>query len=158
MCQTHGLQIVTACIFNILGPGQPDTLVPMTFINQFIDIRSGLVDQLKVGQTASRRDFVDVRDVVAAFDALLQHGQAGQTYNIASGHDISIQEILDELLKITGLDVSIEVASERVRPVDVPCVRASVSKIATDTNWQPRIPLYKSLEDMWLNCISEPER
>jgi len=72
----------------------------MTFIKQLLKIKAGVSDQLKVGNTSSRRDFVDVGDIVRSFDALMQHGQPGEVYNVGSGNDVSIQEIIQKLLII----------------------------------------------------------
>jgi GDP-4-dehydro-6-deoxy-D-mannose reductase len=57
------LPVTSAVIFNILGPGQPDALVPMTFIRQLKELQHGAEEVLKVGNIDTRRDFVDVRDV-----------------------------------------------------------------------------------------------
>jgi len=146
------LQVVTARIFNTIGPGQGKNLVPMTFVKQLKDIETGRADRLRVGSTSSRRDFVDVRDIASALDALLERGKPGGVYNVASGRDTSIQEIIDELLRLSGVDVPLEVAEDRVRPVDVPCVRADVSRIAADTGWRAEISWRRSLADMWRSC------
>lgn len=153
MGHSRNLCIIRACMFNIVGPGQPESLVPMAFIKQMHDIKSGLADHLRVGNTSPRRDFVDVRDVVRAFDALSVKGVAGQIYNVASSRDISIKEMIDTLFEIADLDVPIEVDTERVQPVDVPCVRASIAKIIADTAWHPEISLKSSLQDMLLENI-----
>ena len=145
----NGLRVMSARIFNTLGPDQPNNLVPMTFIKQLLKIKAGVSDQLKVGNTSSRRDFVDVGDIVRAFDALMQHGQPGEVYNVGSGKDVSIQEIIQKLLIISGLNIPVETVAERVQATDVPCVRADISKIEEKVGWKPKITLDKSLETMW---------
>jgi GDP-4-dehydro-6-deoxy-D-mannose reductase len=146
---SQGLAIVRARIFNLLGPGQPAGLVPMTFVRQLAEVRSGAAERLRVGLVTARRDFVDVRDAVRALDLLLSRGDAGLAYNVASGRDASVQEIIDELLALTGIEVPIEVEASRLRPVDVPVVRADVSRIANAVGWEPEIGLRESLEAMW---------
>ncbi len=101
---------------------------------------------------STRRDFIDVRDAVAAFDALLQVGEPGQAYNVATGCDITIESILRQLLAIAHLDAEIEARPERRRDTDVPVVRADVSKLRTltrDLALPPAISLEQSLQDQW---------
>ena len=149
MHERSGLPVIRARVFNMLGPGQGAQLVPMTFVRQFRDIQVGRAREIETGDTSTRRDFVDVRDVAAALDALLQRGRAGRAYNVASGEDVSIRDILDELQRISGVDAPIVQAADRLRKHDTPRVRADVSAIARDTAWQAEIPLLQSLADMW---------
>lgn len=145
----YGLKVLRARVFNMLGPGQSDKLVPMTFLRQLSDCRSGRTDHVSVGNTAPRRDFVDVRDVAAALDVLLREGEPGEAYNVASGQDVSVQEILDILPGVTGIQAPVRQAAQRTRGIEVPCVRADVSKIAAATGWQAKIQLRQSLDEMW---------
>jgi GDP-4-dehydro-6-deoxy-D-mannose reductase len=147
-----------ARIFNLLGPGQPENLVPATFIKQFKAMREG--ESLRVGNLSTRRDFVDVRDVVWAFDKLLTKGQPGMAYNIASGKSVSIREVLNEMLSISGFrDISIEQDSVRIRENDVPDVVADITAITEMVGWRPQISLRESLEAMYKqyqnNCEGE---
>ena len=151
-CLTHpqaGLGVVRARIFNMIGPGQPENLVPMAFVQQLAAVRNGQADRLLVGNVEPRRDFLDVRDVVGALDALLGRGGAGCAYNVGSGRDVAIGELVTMLLEVEGLEVPVEVDPSRVRPVDVACVRADVSRIRKATGWQAGIGVRESLRAMW---------
>ncbi|MBN1491890.1 MAG: GDP-mannose 4,6-dehydratase [Phycisphaerae bacterium] len=152
---SHGLRIVRACVFNILGPGQPESLVPMALIRQLRDVQQGLAHRLRVGDLTPRRDFIDVRDVAAALDVLLERGRPGESYNVASGQDTSIQEIVDAVIALSGVHVPMEVDQGRLRRVEVPCVRADISKIVEEAGWRPRISLRESLEAMWRELLSD---
>ena len=133
----------------MLGPGQPEQLVPMTFVRQIRDVAEGRADRVRVGLTSARRDFVDVRDAVAAFALMFTQGAPGEAYNIASGRDVSVDEIIDGLFEIAGIRVELEVDQRRLRPVDVPVVRADITKARSELGWEPEIGLRSSLEDMW---------
>jgi len=146
---THGLRIVRARVFNLLGPGQPDSLVPMTFVRQLKQCQTGQAERLEVGNIETTRDFVDVRDVAEAFDALLQHGRDGEAYNVGSGRDISIRQIIEKTMAVSGVKVPVQTRSARTHRMDVPRVQADITKIISDTNWQPRRMLAESLADMW---------
>jgi GDP-4-dehydro-6-deoxy-D-mannose reductase len=146
--RTKGLGAIRARIFNLLGPGQPKHLVPVTFIRQLKAMRDG--DSLKVGNLATRRDFIDVRDLVLAFDRLLNHGRPGAAYNIASGKSIAIWDIVNELISMSRLsDISIKPEYVRMRKNDIPDIFADTTSIAEAVEWQPQISLSNSLEDMW---------
>lgn len=146
--RTHGLQVIRARVFNLLGPGQPEHLVPATFIKQLRAAHNG--GTIRVGNLASRRDFVDVRDVAEAFDRLLERGEAGQAYNVASGESTSIRRVLDELVAIADLRaLSIEEEQPRVRRNDVPDVAADIGAIARASGWRPQVPMKESLKAMY---------
>ena len=154
MATPAGLDVIPARVFNLLGPGQPEDLVPMTFVRQLADVKRGAADRLRAGLLTARRDFVDVRDAAAALDLLLAEGEAGLAYNIASGRDVSVGEIINELLSVAATDVPVEVESARLRKTDVPVVRADISRI-TSLGWRPRIPLAESLKAMWAEALRD---
>ena len=146
--RTRGLSVIRARIFNFLGPGQSENLVPATFIKQLKAMGDG--ESLQVGNLSTRRDFVDVRDVVWALDKLLTKGQPGMAYNIASGTSVSIRDVLNELLSISGLhDISVKEDFLRMRKNDVTDVVADITAIINSVGWRPRISLRNSLEAMW---------
>jgi len=151
--KSRGLSVVRARIFNLIGPGQPDHLVPATFVRQLLAVRDGRADTLKVGDVSSRRDFIDVRDAVDALDTLLYRGEPGSVYNVGSGHDASVREIVEELMVISGLRPAVAVEVARMRPADVPVVRARVSKMRDAFGWQTRISLRSSLAAMWAEAV-----
>ena len=145
--RTRGLNIIRARIFNLLGPGQPEYLVPATFIRQLKRLSDG--ESLETGNLAPRRDFVDVRDVVLAFDRLLSQGHPGAAYNVASGTSIAVGDVLQRLLGVAGRRVIVKEKAARVRRNDVSDIYASTAAIAGDAGWQPQIPLTESLKAMW---------
>lgn len=152
--RTRALGVIRARIFNLFGPGQPQHLVPVTFIRQLKAIHEG--DVLKVGNLATRRDFVDVRDVVLAFDRLLTDGRPGEAYNIASGKSIAIWDIVNELISMSRLNgISIKPEYERIRKNDVPDVFGDITAIIKAVGWQPQISLRESLDAMWKEDFSD---
>jgi GDP-4-dehydro-6-deoxy-D-mannose reductase len=101
-----------------------------------------------VGNLEARRDFTDVRDMVRAYWLCLEKGEPGDVYNLGSGKTYSIQEVLDMLLEISGVEVKIEVDPERLRPSDVPVLLADSSKFKQLSEWEPRISFNQSLQDL----------
>lgn len=146
-----GLPVVYARPFNILGPGQSAHLVPGTFLQQIKDYIDGHSPCIKVGNLQSYRDFVDVRDLASALWALICAGPEihGESYNIASGNGISIQELLEACLCIGGGGIPVEATVERLKKHEVSIVTGDPSKIRAATGWHCTIPLETSLRDMW---------
>jgi GDP-4-dehydro-6-deoxy-D-mannose reductase len=96
----------------------------------------------------TRRDFTDVRDVVAAYRLLMEQGQPGEIYNVCSGRDVAMSEVAAQLLDLAGVDLQLQTDPELVRPVDVPVLRGDASKLRAVAAWQPVIPLARTLADV----------
>ncbi len=144
----HGMHTMTARPFNHIGPGQSPLFVVPTFAEQLLAIsRHQAPPALKVGNLENRHDFTDVRDVARAYRLLIESGKAGQAYNIASGHSVSIQEIMDQLCRIIGVKPAVETDSSRFRPSEQQA-QISIEKILTDVGWKPEIPIATTLKDI----------
>ncbi len=110
-------------------------------------------DHLDVGTTSVVRDFLDVRDVVAAYTGLLDRGTRGEVYNICSGSGTSIAEAIAMFATITGITPRIVTDPARVRPVENEQVVGSHAKVTAAIGWRPTIALGDSLRaiyDYWL--------
>ncbi len=91
---------MTARPHNHTGPGQGEAFSVGSFAAQFKRMAAGQADPvLKIGNPESARDFLDVRDVVRAYRLLLEKGQSGLAYNIASGRQVSIRALIDTLAR-----------------------------------------------------------
>ena len=75
-------------------------------------------------------------------------GEAGDVYNIAQGRGITIRDLLNQLIEISGVEVEIEVDPERLRPSDVQILIGDSTKFRQRTGWEPRIPLATTLKDL----------
>ena len=101
--------IVIARISNPVGPGMSPELLCGTLARQLVDIERALTKPaLFLRDLSPRRDFLPVRDCVAALWHLAQFGTAGQTYNVANGASTSAAEI-----------VQIFLALAKVKPIEV---------------------------------------
>jgi GDP-4-dehydro-6-deoxy-D-mannose reductase len=139
---------VVARSFNHTGRGQDARFALPSFARQLGKIASGAEEPcLRVGNLSARRDFLDVRDVVDAYVALAERGQAGGVYNVCSGEARSIRSLVDEMVELSGTGARIEVDQARVRPVDVPLLRGDPSRIRA-LGWAARIPLRRTLADL----------
>lgn len=153
----YGMDIVSVRAFNHIGPNQTPIFVVADFCKQVAEIEAGLIPPvIHVGNLSAARDFSDVRDVVRAYGLLLQKGKSGETYNVGSGHAITIDEILRKILLQSKITIQVEVDQEKLRPVDVPIIEADITKLQACTGWEPEISLDQTIKDVltyWRNKV-----
>lgn len=146
--KAYQLQLVMVRAFNHVGPGQSPQFVVSDFCKQVVEVEKGLREPvIHVGNLKAKRDFTDVRDVVAAYECLIRDGVSGETYNVGAGNAYSIQEILDQIIALSGQEIQVQVEAERLRPIDVPIISADVTKISQHTDWKRKITLEQTLQD-----------
>ncbi|MFH1298125.1 MAG: GDP-mannose 4,6-dehydratase [Bacteroidota bacterium] len=146
----YGLDIVMTRSFNHIGPGQKDTFVIASFAKRLAEMKKGGVTSPKLitGDISLIRDFVDVRDVVRAYDGLLKKGRNGEIYNICSGFGHSLRDIIEQMASILGMEVLTETDQRLSRPNDNKVIIGSNEKIKRDIGWAPQVPLRRSLKDV----------
>jgi GDP-4-dehydro-6-deoxy-D-mannose reductase len=143
------LHVVIARPFNHIGPRQTADFLASSVARQVALIERGsLAPEVKVGNLSALRDFTDVRDVVAAYEQLATHGARGESYNVCSGRAIAAQAIVDGLVARSRVPIAVVSDPTRFRPVDVPIVVGSYSKLEALSGWSPSIPLDKTLDDL----------
>lgn len=156
---SYGLNIIRTRAFNHTGPRQSNMFVCSDFAKQIADIENGLKEPImRVGNLESKRDFLDVRDVVRGYWLLLQKGKPGEVYNLCSGRAVTIQEILNILLNLSKVKIDVEQDPKRMRPSDVPLILGDSSKILREVGWKAEIPLEQTLEDVlnyWRQSINQ---
>ena len=143
-----GQKVIVARPFNHIGPGQAPVFAVPALSKRIVDAARTGDQDLSVGTLTTRRDFTDVRDVVRAYRLLIEHGASGEIYNICSGTDESIAEIVAMLLEIVGLNLNLVSDQSLIRPVDVPVLRGECSKVFATTGWKSEISLHHTLVDV----------
>ncbi|HXQ17723.1 MAG TPA: NAD-dependent epimerase/dehydratase family protein [Caulobacteraceae bacterium] len=109
---SRGLRSIRLRLFNHTGPGQSRRFVVPNFAAQIARIEAGVqAPRMQVGSLTALRDFVDVRDVVAAYVAAIVRSQQlppSPIINIASGRGHTIGEILSRLIALSPAQIEIE--------------------------------------------------
>ncbi|MQL52253.1 NAD-dependent epimerase/dehydratase family protein [Desulfofundulus thermobenzoicus] len=159
IARRHGLRVIHVRPFNHFGPGQQEGYVVSDFAAQIARIKAGLQQPvLRVGDLSPCRDFIDVRDVVEAYAALLEYGMEGEIYNVCSGVARSIREVLDLLLEEARVPVKVEIDPARIRPAEIPVFVGSADKLSGATGWRPQRDFAVSLRetlDWWRRKTQE---
>lgn len=147
--KNHGLRVVRTRAFNITGPGEKGNFVCSNFARQIALIEKGKQEAtIYVGNLDSKRDFVDIRDVVQAYWLAVDKGISGEVYNLCSGKAYSIGEMLNILLQMTKENIVVKQDAERMRPSDIPLQVGSFQKFHKQTGWEPIISLQETLKDL----------
>lgn len=141
----YGIDLVGTRSFNHVGAGQSAQFVVSALAKQFAE----RAPVLRVGTTSVIRDFLDVRDVVAAYLALLDRGQRGEVYNICSGRGVSIADVIQMLGETAGYMPAIVTDPALVRPVENAVVTGDHSKITAAVGWRPAIRLEEALRSVY---------
>jgi NAD dependent epimerase/dehydratase len=139
-----GLPAVVARPFNTYGPRQSLRAVIPTVIAQAL---AG--GPLRLGALTPRRDFVFVADTVEGLIRLASEPRAaGGTYNIATGHDVSVADVVELVGELLGRPLVVEGDQpERLRPElsEVHRLLGDPSKLRELTGWAPATPLRDGL-------------
>jgi GDP-4-dehydro-6-deoxy-D-mannose reductase len=137
-----GLKSVRLRLFNHTGPGQKQTFVVPGFAAQIARIEAG--DQapvIRVGNLDAARDFLDVRDVAAAFALCVERATKlppGVILNIASGVPRTIRSVLEGLLALSRVPIRCEIDPARLRPSDLPVLVGDAGLARQLLGWRPR--------------------
>lgn len=148
----HHLPVLWARAFNHIGAGQSPGFVVPSLARRIVEAERSGEKVIRVGNLDARRDMTDVRDVVRAYRLLVERGQPGQAYNVCSGRDFAISDVLARLIDVSGGDFRVEIDPDLHRPVDVPVVRGDPSRISGVTGWSADIALEESLADVLDDC------
>ncbi|ALK04737.1 MAG: dTDP-glucose 4,6-dehydratase [Methanosarcina sp. 795] len=141
--ENHGLRTTCLRYFNVYGPRQDPRSPYAAVIPIFLDRAKAGKDLIIYGDGLQSRDFVHVKDVVRANVAALEHGD-GQVFNVAMGKSVTILELAENIIKLTGSSSKIVHAAPRAG--DVKDSRADVSKISSW--WKGEIELQDGLKSL----------
>jgi GDP-4-dehydro-6-deoxy-D-mannose reductase len=134
---------------NTNGPRQHPGLAASGFAKQIAEAEAGLAEPvIRHGRLDAQRDFLDVRDIAAAYAAAIALSpNRTETYNVGSGEPVTIERILHTLVGLARVKVRTELDPERVRGGDPTLLALDVTRFRARTGWAPKIPLERSLED-----------
>ena len=140
--ETWGLPITITNCSNNYGPFQfPEKVIPL-FVSNALDDRPLPM----YASTENRREWLHVRDHCRAIELALDKGVAGETYNVGSAVEASIEEIADRVLELTGKPESLK-AIVPDRPGHDRRYLLDSSKIGRELGWEPEIGFEDGLRE-----------
>ena len=130
--ETFGLPVTITNCSNNYGPFQfPEKVVPLFTTNALDDEPLPMY-----ASTQNKREWLHVLDHCEAIDVVLHEGRAGETYNVGSAVEATIEEIADRVLELTGKPESLKTIVPD-RPGHDRRYLLDASKIATELGWTP---------------------
>ncbi|MDA9723199.1 GDP-mannose 4,6-dehydratase [Candidatus Pelagibacter sp.] len=140
--------------FNNFGPRQSNRAVIPTIINQILNKKNNI---LKIGSINTKRDFLYVEDTVQAYLKIMNKKNSyGQTYNIGTGLEISIKDLIFKIIKLTNRkNIIIKNQKIRNRPEKSEVMRllCDYSKIKKEIKWSPKIKSKKDFDKFLIKTI-----
>jgi NAD dependent epimerase/dehydratase len=134
--------------FNTYGPRQSTRAVIPAIMAQ---LRAGATE-IRLGSLTPTRDFTFSTDTARGFLAIgSSDGALGHAVNLGTGSEISIGDLADELIRISGVDACVVTDSDRLRPES-----SEVDRLLSDnglaerlTGWRPTVELTEGLGRTW---------
>ena len=143
-----GLRVIVARPFPHIGLGQATRFVVPGFIERIRLARQADAPVVNTGNLEPVRDFLDVRDVVEAYIALLARGASGEIYNVATGEGIRLEDLFYMIASLVKYRVIPERDASLARASDIPHLVGNSEKLRAATGWAPRFPLEQTLQSM----------
>jgi dTDP-glucose 4,6-dehydratase len=139
--ETYGLPITITNCSNNYGPFQfPEKVIPL-FVTNALD---GLPLPL-YSSTQNRREWLHVTDHCAAIERVLAGARVGDTYNVGSGVEASIEELADRIIALTGQSAELKMTVPD-RPGHDRRYLLDSTKIREELGWAPEWEFGSGLE------------
>ena len=144
--RSYGMNVVVTRAFNHTGPDRGEQYAESSFAKQVAEVEVGKRDVIEHGNLESVRNYTDVRDVVRAY--VLAVDLESGVYNICSSQNVTMQEVMDTLIRISGQDIKIKVNPALYRPSDFSFKKPRCDTLRDLTGWAPEISLEQTLTDL----------
>lgn len=146
----RGLPATVLRVFNPLGPGTPQYLLPGRLAAGLRATAAG-GPRATTGQLDGHRDLVDARDVaVAVVAAATASGPVPPLLNVGSGRATALRDLAALAAEVAGVAQPVEATGGSGRSPAVAWQQADLTLVTGALGWQPRFTLHRSLRDMGL--------
>ena len=139
-----GTKIIGLRYFNIFGKGQ--TLEYAGVITKFLDRINQKQSPIIFGNGTQLRDFIYVEDIVMANLKAMESETPNLLVNVGTGDAITIAELAEMMIEISGLDV--QPIFESPLEGDIQMSQANIDLAVKSFGWKPEMKLEK-----WLKTI-----
>ncbi|MDX6278518.1 MAG: GDP-4-dehydro-6-deoxy-D-mannose reductase [Nocardioidaceae bacterium] len=146
------VRIIFTRSFNHIGPGQGPDAPAVQWAGQVVAAEAAGGGTMRTGNLGVLRDFLDVRDVAAAYLALVRHRTAVGVVNVCSGVAVTVGRVAELLVAHSRVPVSVEQDARLLRATDPPSVVGNPLRLRELTGWVPAVPLERSVAELLARC------
>lgn len=128
---SQGVDVLVARVFNLSGPGIAKNLFFGKISHQINEILAGNIETIEIGPLSAVRDYISTEDAADLILAVMRHGEPGEIYHVASGHPITMRNLLKKELQRATIDFSVvreENKNSNRTGYDVPVIYADMTK------------------------------
>lgn len=133
----YGLRTTGLRFFNVFGPRQDPSSPYSGVISIFKDKITKREPITIFGDGETTRDFIYVADVITALLAAAEKKEARDVYNIGTGVEISLHDVVKALEAVLNISAEVSYAPERTG--DIKRSVADIGKAKRDLGWQPTV-------------------
>ena len=131
-------------LFNTFGPRQNSNMLIPSILNQI-----SKTSNIKINNTDTTRDFLYVSDIVKGIYFAAKNGKHNEIYNLGSGIETSIEELIDIIRQLTNKNLKI--VNKNFKPTNHKIVnrsQANIEKSLIELSWEPSTSLKNGIKLM----------
>lgn len=142
--KVYGLEVVVTRAFNHAGAGRGEMYAESAFAKQIVECELGRRKVVEHGNLETIRNYTDVRDIVRAYRLAID--LPPDVYNICSDNSITMQELMDLLIKNAKVPIKTKVNPALYRAGDFSFKTPSCEKFKKLTNWSTTHSLEETMQ------------
>ena len=129
----------------VYGPGQTGTMLIPSAIDTL-----GKGDPFETTDGQQTRDFIHVDDVVRAVQACLSTKSLGGIYNIGSGKETRVLDVLSEIADAFGPEarVNLKLGVRKRRPGEAMRYVMNIQRAGQKLNWEPKVGIREGIRNL----------
>jgi len=146
---TFKMNSISLRFFNVYGKSQSNAYAGV--ITKFMQRIASNKPLIVFGDGKNTRDYIHIKDLVQGISKAIDliDGKKGRIYNIATGKSVSVNELAELMISISGKNL--EIQHDPPRGGDLRFSEANIQRAIDELNYQPNITLKEGLSKLLLN-------
>lgn len=157
--RAYKLHASNGILFNHESPRRGSNFVTNKVVKAAVEIKLGLINELKMGNLDSKRDWGHSKDYVRAMHLILQQNEPDD-WVVATGETRSVRDMCDYVFNKLELNYKDYVVQDPkfLRPEELPYLKGDSTKIRTKLGWKPEYTFEQLMDEMiehWINVYKK---